>query len=416
MTTPNGWKIANFNSLETKIIDGDRGRNYPKKDDYLTEGYCLFLGANNVFNSGLNLNDKVFLTQEKHEQLGKGVVEYNDLLLIMRGNGTGRVCGYKSTKSPYIPARINSGLIIIRLNKDLINIDFTLQLMRSNFFTKQFQSYMFGSAQPQLTVKILHSLELLTPPLPEQRKIAKILTTWDKAITTSKQQKKSLMQQLLTGKKRLLNPVTGKPFTGEWGRGAFGDLAKVSSQKHDPRKRGGSYPCIELEHISQDSGKVLGVVESVGLSSIKSVFNRGDVLFGKLRPYLRKFARPSFDGVCSTEIWVLKPGKQMAREYLFQFIQTNIFIAEANKSAGSKMPRADWRVVSELVVKIPSLQEQQKIAQVLTTADKEIETLEAKLAHLQDEKKALMQQLLTGKRRVKIEETGVNQQEQVTEA
>ena len=88
-------------------------------------------------------------------------------------------------------------------------------------------------------------------------------------------------------------------------------------------------------------------------------------------------------------------------------VQTNIFVSEANKSAGSKMPRADWGVVSELVLKLPSLKEQQKIASVLTAADQEIELLEAKLAHLKDEKKALMQQLLTGKRRVKVDATEV---------
>ncbi len=69
------------------------------------------------------------------------------------------------------------------------------------------------------------------------------------------------------------------------------------------------------------------------------------------------------------------------------------------------MPRADWGVVSELVLKLPTLSEQQKIASVLTAADKEIELLQAKLAHLKEEKKALMQQLLTGKRRVKVETT-----------
>ena len=275
----------------------------------------------------------------------------------------------------------------------------------TNFLSRQ------GAGRFKLNKATLEKLPMLVPPLPEQRKIAKILSTWDKAISTteklietSKQQKKALIQQLLTGKKRLVNPETGKVFEGEWEQFSFGDIANVSSKKHDPKKASISVPCVELEHIKQESGGILGTADSTDLASIKNKFTAGDVLFGKLRPYLKKYAFPSFDGVCSTEIWVLKAKKPIQPEYLYQFVQTNIFISEANKSAGSKMPRADWGVVSELILKLPSLEEQEKITAVLNAADKQLELLEAKLAHFTQEKKALMQQLLTGKRRVKVDE------------
>lgn len=279
------------------------------------------------------------------------------------------------------------------------------------FHKPEFERQAVGSTIKTIGLPFFKKLKIALPSYEEQRKIGQILSTWDKAITTteqliaaSQQQKKALMQQLLTGKKRLLNPEAGKVFEGEWKHYSFGDIAKIKTKKYDPRTEVVSLPCIELEHLSQDTGRILGAANSLELASIKNRFQIGDVLFGKLRPYLRKFARPDFDGVCSTEIWVLKVTSKIMSEYLYQFIQTNIFVSEANKSAGSKMPRADWGVVSELVLKLPSLSEQQKIASVLTAADKEIELLQAKLAHLKQEKKALMQQLLTGKRRVKIEE------------
>ncbi len=242
------------------------------------------------------------------------------------------------------------------------------------------------------------------PPVTEQRKIAKILGTWDKAIATteklieaSKQQKKALMQQLLTGKKRFAG------FEEEWEVVGFGEVVSISSKKYDPSKSDQCFPCVELEHLAQDTGRIIGSAKASQLASIKNHFSAGSVIFGKLRPYLRKFARPSFDGVCSTEIWVLNSSDKILSEYLFHFVQTDKFISEANKSAGSKMPRADWGVVSELVIKLPSQEEQRKISSVLTAIDKKTEIFEKKLVYLKQEKKALMQQLLTGKRRVKVE-------------
>ncbi|WP_422138906.1 restriction endonuclease subunit S [Endozoicomonas sp. ALC020] len=247
-------------------------------------------------------------------------------------------------------------------------------------------------------------LKIAIPPLAEQRKIAKILGTWDKAIATteklievSKQQKKALMQQLLTGKKRFAE------FEGEWQTVGFGDVVSISSKKYNPSKSSECFTCIELEHITKDTGRLIGAAKASDLASIKNHFSAGSVIFGKLRPYLRKFARPSFDGVCSTEIWVFNSSEKLLNEYLFHLVQTDKFISEANKSAGSKMPRADWSLVSEVVIKLPSREEQKKIATVLSSADSELEHLQTKLANLKQEKKSLMQQLLTGKRRVNVE-------------
>lgn len=126
-------------------------------------------------------------------------------------------------------------------------------------------------------------------------------------------------------------------------------------------------------------------------------------MFGKLRPYLRKYVRPDFEGVCLIEIGVFKPAFKLLDEYLFHFVQTDKFVSKVNKSSGPKMRRADRGVGSEMVFKILNLNEQQKIATVLTNADQEIELLEQQLADLQQEKKALMQVLLTGKKRVVVD-------------
>ncbi len=172
-----------------------------------------------------------------------------------------------------------------------------------------------------------------------------------------------------------------------WEHKAFGEVVKLSKSKYDPKKSTDCFPCIELEHIAQGTGQLTGNVPASNLGSTKNKFKAGDVIFGKLRPYLRKYAQPNFDGVCSSEIWVFSPTKKIINPYLFQLVQTNQFISEANKSAGSKMPRADWGVVSEMVFPLPPLPEQRKIAKILSTWDKAISTTERLIDNSKQQKR-----------------------------
>lgn len=250
----------------------------------------------------------------------------------------------------------------------------------------------------------LHSIKSILPPLPEQKKIAKILSTWDQAIAitekllaNSQQQKKALMQQLLSGKKRFPG------FSEKWTDLRVDDFIDLGKLKFNPKKSSDVHECIELEHIEQESGRLSGRLLTKNSMSHKNHFGRSDVLFGKLRPYLRKYWYSDRVGVCSTEIWVFHSKDSIDSMYLFQLVQSDQFIDCANISSGTHMPRADWGVVRSERFKLPSLPEQQQIASILSSADREIELFQQKIEHLKQEKKALMQQLLTGKRRVKLD-------------
>lgn len=187
-------------------------------------------------------------------------------------------------------------------------------------------------------------------------------------------------------------------------RPRFGDVVSIKSGKFNPLSHDGVLPCIELEHLSQGSGEILGSVKSTEIVSQKNKFYSGDVLFSKLRPYLRKYAHPLFNGVCSSEIWVMTTDNTVVRSYLFQYIQTDKFIFEANKSAGSKMPRSDWGIVSEVMFCIPSIEEQQKIASFLTSVDSKISHLTEKHRLLKEYKKGVMQQIFSQQLRFKDED------------
>lgn len=243
----------------------------------------------------------------------------------------------------------------------------------------------------------LKSVHVKFPSLPEQTKIANFLTAVDEKLTqlTRKhdlltQYKKGVMQQIFSQQLRFKDD-NGCDFP-EWKECTIGEIATQKSKKLSPENANVDLRCIELEHISQTTGQLLGYVDASKQKSLKSQFSEGDVLFGKLRPYLRKYLKAPFDGVCSTEIWVLR-GRKVSNDYLFYFVQAERFLTVANISSGSKMPRADWDVVASDEVEIPCTTEQTKIANFLTAIDEKITATKAQLEAVKQYKQGLLQQM-----------------------
>ncbi len=180
-----------------------------------------------------------------------------------------------------------------------------------------------------------------------------------------------------------------------WQKIELNEILSISSKKFNPISNNENKKCVELEHLSQETGKLLGYTNSSEQQSIKNSFEEGQILFGKLRPYLKKFWKAEFEGVCSSEIWVMN-GKKVKNDFLFYLAQTEKFNQIANVSSGSKMPRADWNYMSEIPFDIPPLKEQEKIAEILTTWDEAITKQTELLRAKELQKKALMQKLLSG--------------------
>ena len=131
---------------------------------------------------------------------------------------------------------------------------------------------------------------------------------------------------------------------------------------------------IGLEHIEQQTLRINGYGNSKNVISQKYRFSSGDILFGKLRPYFRKVFRPKFDGVCSTDIWVIKAKKDFDQGFLFYFLANQSFIDACNSgSSGTRMPRADWDHLSETEWELPPLPTQHRIADILSALDDKIE-------------------------------------------
>lgn len=276
------------------------------------------------------------------------------------------------------------------------------------------------NAQKNINLQLLKPLKILTPPLLEQEKIAAVLSTWDKAIITtdallanSRQQKKSLMQQLLTGKRRLPG------FTGEWKNCQIRDIFSILS--NTPLSRAEMEDSGEVEYvhygdIHKISASYLDFAQDykgkISSNKVKSDFlEDGDLLvvdasedFEGIGKAVEVKNLQGKKAVAGLHIILARPNKiLLAKGYAgkIQFIPSvkKQFISLATGISVFGLSKTNFLSVS---VFIPPLEEQRAIASVLDAADREIVLLEQKAARLREEKKALMQQLLTGKRRVRL--------------
>jgi len=182
----------------------------------------------------------------------------------------------------------------------------------------------------------------------------------------------------------------------------FGELVNLLAARPNNSSSGVGPKCVELEHVEANTGRLIGWREGNGEFSSKVSFTSGDVLFGKLRPYLRKAWLATFSGVCTSEFWVFKSvDEKCDRRFLRQLTLSSRFAAATNASSGSKMPRADWSFVSEFPFLIPPLFEQRKIAEIMECHDSAIDKTRSLLVENIQRKQGLMLQLLTGKIRFK---------------
>lgn len=165
-----------------------------------------------------------------------------------------------------------------------------------------------------------------------------------------------------------------KEYKDEWIIDDIGNVISIDCPKYNPLKGKNIYPCIELDNLDQETGILLNTYNSKNQNSIKNKFEKENILYGKLRPYLKKYFYPNFEGVCSTEIWVMKSIKLLPK-WIYYFVQTDYFSNLTNISSGSKMPRADWNYIkNELIYYPKNSQEAMKIADMLETIDKRIQT------------------------------------------
>jgi len=402
---PNGWEWTKLGKLANKVGSGVTPKG--GSNSYKSSGIPL-IRSQNVLWGTLDLKDVAFIDDSQHEKMKGSVVCKGDVLLNITGASIGR-----AAVSNLDEANVNQHVCIIRSDK--LDPEFLRDFLLSFNGQKQIEQFQAGGNRQGLNFEQIKSFKLPLPPLSEQRKIAKILSTWDNAISTterlidnSKQQKKALMQQLLTGKKRLLDD-SGKPFEGEWDEKRLSEFGNIYSggtpSTAKPEYWDGNINWVTPTDITkQDSIYIESTARLVSMVGIKNssakLLPKGTLLVCT-RATIGEMAIARHEMSTNQGFKNIVPNENTNIEfvyYLLNFYKHKLI----SKASGSTFLELSKSAFEGLHFYVPEYQEQKKIAAVLLNADREIDALQQQLADLKQEKKALMQQLLTGKKRVLI--------------
>ncbi|MDE1252321.1 restriction endonuclease subunit S [Vibrio aestuarianus] len=408
---PNGWSKKKLTSLCDKIAVGLAISVTP----YMANSGVKLIRNQNIKRNYFNTSSVVYITDEFAAKNHSKRVYTGDVVAVRTGSNIGEAC----VVPPEFDGALTFTTLIARPKADKLDSDYLSTHINSEYGVAEVQRLMAGGGKPNLNSGELKNYTLLTPPLPEQRNIAKVLSTWDKAITTtekliesSKQQKKALMQQLLTGKKRLMNPETGKAFEGEWKYKTINEVATRIQKKSD----GEAHPILTISSLSGFVTQEERYSRYMAGESVKNyiLLKRGEFAYNKGNSKTYQFGcvfdLESFDTGLVPHVYVcfkLNAGlNHRYFKYLFEadYLKPQLGALVNTGVRNNGLLNIKPTEFMNTKVPVPSFGEQERIADVLHTSSENLKILNAKLAHFKQEKKALMQQLLTGKRRVKVDD------------
>jgi type I restriction enzyme S subunit len=401
---PEGWKQTTLNALGRW-----KGGGTPRKDNssFWENGIFPWVSPKDM-KCGYISNSKDKITFEAIKNSATNVIASHSLLFVTRSGILRKVAPIAINTCEVTINQDIKALIVNEERADVKYIAHTLWCFNTKLL---FLCSKEGTTVESIDLSALKSFPILLPPLPEQKKIARILSTWDKAIETvdklienSKQQKKALMQQLLTGKKRLPG------FSGEWKSGYLGNhLSKIvgggTPSKTRPSYWKGTIPWITVKDFT--SLEIKSSVDSItnaGLeNSAAKLIPAGTVVLC-VRMAVGKVAMTYQDMAINQDLKALFPQLSLLDDFLFYFMQLHCEHLE-RLGTGSTVKGISISDVKNIKFPfLPCTEEQRAIISCLKKYDKNIITLEHRIMFLRKEKQALMQQLLTGKRRVTVTE------------
>lgn len=296
------WKFLTLKEAELEFIDGDRGVNYPKKSELLPEGDCVFLNTGNVRQNSFDFSNLDYITKEKDNLLRNGKLQRDDIVLTTRGT-VGNVALY-SQEVPFSNIRINSGMVIIRVNRNFWHPYFVYLFFQSHLFKKQISRLISGSAQPQLPISILETVSIPQLTLDEQKEIIFNIKSIDQKIQINNQINQELEAMAKTlydywfvqfdfpdqngkpykslGGKMVYHPELKREIPEGWGVDSLWNIANfyngLAMQKYRPDTNEDDYlPVIKIREMmngfSKDTEKARLDIPT------EAVVERGDILF-----------------------------------------------------------------------------------------------------------------------------------------
>jgi len=399
---PEGWATTSIGSA----VQVGRGFAF-KSEQYRDAGHPI-LRVSNISEDGAisNQDDWKYIDPSEVSDFARYALNDLDILIVMVGATTGKL-GFVSNKD--LPALLNQNMWSLRAKESKgLSQRYFRYIARG--VVDRFLSTMQGSARGFLRQSDFSKQTFTIPPLAEQRKIADILSTWDAAIekteallATAKAQKRALMQSLLTGKRRF------PEFEGQqWKEVRLGDVVSGirgggTPDKSEPAFWSGSVPWVSVKDLkARTIQTTIDSISEEGLQNSASNAFPAETVVVATRMAVGVTVKLGARMAINQDLKAVLPSKSIRNDFLFY----NLMMSEGKLSAlgtGSTVKGITLADLRRLPIWLPaSVAEQDRIVSVLEDADTEISCLVADLTKLRTEKKALMQQLLTGKRRVVV--------------
>lgn len=398
-----GWKIEVLDN----IVDVKGGKRLPKGEKLLDLPTGLpYIRVTDFENYTVNTSNIKFLEPHIQEIIKNYIIKKEDVFISIAG--TIGFVGKIPDELDGANLTENAARLIIK-NKKLLDRDYLVFFLSANHNKEDLLSRMSKNAQPKLSLSNIKTFQLLLPPLPEQRKIAYVLSTvqkaieqQDKLIRHTTELKKALMQKLFTegtkGEKQKQTEIGLVPESWE-----VVELSKVCERVsiNVQPNPSGDKPYVGLEHIVPGQIYLTNWGKESDVVSSKAQFKKGEILYGKLRPYLDKAAIAHFDGMSSTDILIFTGINDVQNEFLIHFFHTEKLIDFAKSTTtGVQHPRTSWSSLQKLKIGLPAKSERKLIAQTLNFIEDKLLILEKKKQTLSDLFKTLLHELMTGERRV----------------
>jgi len=392
-----------------QFIDGDRGKNYPNEKDFKQSGYCLFLNAHNISETGLIFENSNWISKEKHLSLRKGTAEYGDLILTTRGSKLGKIALYDESV-PYSVVRINSAMLLIR-KKCEISLDFSLYLFKEKILPNFISRNIVGSAQPHVTVKDLKKIKIGIPlNFNEQKKIGTFFSLIDSKIEKQqekinllKAQKKGYMQRIFKQEIRFKDE-NGEEYP-EWKTfelnklGTFGKSYSFSRAVEGK----GIYSYI---HYGDIHSNYPTVCEDIQFPTIMEVLDyelvcENDIIFADASEDYADLGKAILVRntlnqhiIAGLHTHKFTPNEKLNSLYFIYYTQSRYYEKFIKRmGTGVSVLGISKTNLNKLEVPLPSIEEQQKIGQTLYLLDQKIRHEGNKIKLMEERKQGFMQKM-----------------------
>ena len=353
-------------------------------NDVVDKSGTLVLRSSNVQNGAIALGDNVYV---KSEVVNSQNVEVGDSIVVVRNGSRNLIGKHAMITKPMDNTVIGAFMTGIRAPVP----SFFNTLLDTQEFHDEVSKNL-GATINQITGGMFKAMSFYLPESDEQTAIGNLFQTIDKTIGLQRRKheqtqtlKKSLLSKMFPKKGQSQPEIRLEGFSGDWVEVKLGNVLLIRSMSVDSDDFDVD---IELENIESETGIIIG--NTSVRTQANSYFARGDVLFGRLRPYLKKWWLADVEGVKSGEIWAFY-SEMIESEFIYALVQTNAFLNATNVSSGSKMPRADWSSMAKVKVFIPnSKKEQTAIGQFFKQLDDTVSIQAKQLKSLENLKKALL--------------------------